>query len=96
MRIMYGKPLCGCLNFGPTLESNKTVKDLIAETCPLKGSWRNASDAQVLEAGRLHLQIDKAHHRLGWSPHWSFSTTVERTVSWYYCFNKDVQPSRVA
>ena len=34
-------------------------------------------------AGRLHLQIDKAHHQLGWRPRWPFATTVERTVSWY-------------
>jgi CDP-glucose 4,6-dehydratase len=31
----------------------------------------------------LNLVIDKAHHQLGWSPRWDFTTTVERTVGWY-------------
>ena len=28
------------------------------------------------------LQIDKAHHELGWKPQWT-GTTVKRTVRWY-------------
>ena len=36
-----------------------------------EGSWRDGSDPHAPhEAGRLHLQIDKAHHRLGWQPRW--------------------------
>ena len=35
------------------------------------------------EAHLLHLQIDKAHHRLGWTPRWDYATTVQRTVDWY-------------
>ena len=35
------------------------------------GSWRDGSDPHAPhEAGRLHLQIDKAHHQLGWQPRW--------------------------
>jgi len=34
-------------------------------------------------AGRLHLQIEKAHHRLGWQPRWDPATTVPSTVTWY-------------
>ena len=34
-------------------------------------------------ASHLNLVTDKAHHQLGWSPRWDFSTTVERTVAWY-------------
>jgi hypothetical protein len=30
------------------------------------------------EAGRLHLQIDKAHHQLCWQPRWDLATTVPR------------------
>ena len=34
-------------------------------------SWRDGSDPHAPdEAGRLHLQIDKAHHQLGWQPRW--------------------------
>lgn len=72
-------------NFGPSLEANRTVQDLIEEIFQhWGGTWRDLSDPHAPhEAGRLHLQIDKAHHQLGWRPVWSFNTTVERTVNWY-------------
>ncbi len=38
---------------------------------------------------------DKAHHQLGWSPRWDFSTTVERTVSRYRQV-QEVQASALA
>ena len=48
------------------------------------GHWQDLSNpAAPHEAGRLHLQIDKAHHQLGWRPRWDFATTVGRTVAWY-------------
>jgi CDP-glucose 4,6-dehydratase len=48
------------------------------------GHWEAAPQAQAPhEAGLLHLQIDKAHHQLGWAPRWDFDTTVARTVDWY-------------
>ena len=72
-------------NFGPSLEANRTVQQLIEEINEhWGGSWQNISEADAPhEANRLHLQIDKAHHQLGWHPRWSFKTTVERTVNWY-------------
>ena len=75
----------GAFNFGPNLEANRTVQDLIEEIIKhWGGSWQDLSDPYAPhEAGHLHLQIDKAHHQLGWRPRWSFSTTVERTVNWY-------------
>ena len=46
--------------------------------------WNNLSETRAPhEAGRLHLQINKAYHKLGWRPRWSFSTTVARTGAWY-------------
>ena len=72
-------------NFGPGLEANRSVQQLIESIFShWPGSWTDSSDSAALhEAGRLHLQIDKAQHQLGWSPVWSFFTTVERTVHWY-------------
>ena len=43
-------------------------------------------------AGRLHLQIDKANHQLGWQPRWPFATTVQRTVDWYQAVHEGVSP----
>jgi CDP-glucose 4,6-dehydratase len=49
------------------------------------GRWLDQRDhAAPHEASLLHLQIDKAHHRLGWKPCWDYATTVQRTVEWYF------------
>jgi CDP-glucose 4,6-dehydratase len=78
-------PPCQAFNFGPTLESNRSVRQLVETILGhWPGHWVEGGDpAAPHEAGLLHLQIDLAHHRLNWSPRWDFTTTVERTVSWY-------------
>lgn len=78
-------PYAGPYNFGPYLESNRTVSDLVQATLRhWPGDWHDLSDSSAPhEASRLHLQIDKAHHQLNWSPRWDFETTVARTVNWY-------------
>ncbi len=72
-------------NFGPALEANRPVRALVEVALQhWPGDWQDVSDpAAPHEAGRLHLQIDKAHHQLGWRPRWDFATTVARTVAWY-------------
>ena len=72
-------------NFGPALEANRSVRELIeAVLNHWPGSWLDLSDPLAPhEAGRLHLQIDKAYHQLGWQPNWPFEITIERTVAWY-------------
>jgi CDP-glucose 4,6-dehydratase len=79
------EPPCEAFNFGPCLASNRTVHDLVAAILAhWPGSCRALAEPVLFhEAGRLHLQIDKAHHQLGWSPRWDFDTTVARTVGWY-------------
>ena len=80
-----GHTHASAFNFGPALEANRSVRELVeAALVHWAGSWRDLSDSNAPhEAGRLHLQIDKAHHQLGWQPRWPFATTVERTVAWY-------------
>ena len=72
-------------NFGPQLESNRTVRELIEESLlHWPGTWEDKSDpSSPHEANLLNLVIDKAHRQLRWGPRWSFSTTVERTARWY-------------
>jgi CDP-glucose 4,6-dehydratase len=79
------KPPCDAFNFGPPLSSNRPVVELVeAMLSHWPGRWEAAPQAQAPhEAGLLHLQIDKAHHQLGWAPRWDFDTTVARTVDWY-------------
>jgi CDP-glucose 4,6-dehydratase len=72
-------------NFGPGLDSNRTVKDLVTEILRhWPGKWEDQSDPNAVhEANRLNLAIDKAHHLLGWKPVWSFEQTVANSVAWY-------------
>lgn len=74
-------------NFGPGLESNRTVADLV--TTVLKhwpGSWKDKSDPNAVhEAKLLNLSTDKAYHLLGWKPVWGFEKAVEASVRWYRC-----------
>ena len=78
-------PPCEPFNFGPTLDSNQPVRELVTSILEhWPGEWLDQSDSSAPhEAGRLHLQIEKALHQLGWRPSWPFATTVARTVGWY-------------
>lgn len=74
-----------CFNFGPQLDANRTVEELVVEVLKhLEGDWQDCSDPKAVhEASRLNLTIDKAHHFLGWSPCWDFPTAIEKTSRWY-------------
>jgi CDP-glucose 4,6-dehydratase len=89
-----GATYASAFNFGPTLEANRSVRELVdAALAHWPGSWRDLSDSTAPhEAGRLHLQIDKAHHQLAWRPRWPFATTVERTVAWYRTVHEGAEP----
>jgi len=78
-------PPCEPFNFGPPLDSNRSVRELVETILRhWPGQWLDRSDPGAPhEAGLLHLQIDKAHHRLGWQPRWDYATTIARTVGWY-------------
>lgn len=89
-----GDALCTAFNFGPALEANRSVRELVQTALThWPGSLQSLFDPQAPhEAGRLHLQIDKAHHQLGWQPSWSFATAVERTVAWYRAVHEGASP----
>ena len=89
-----GENLASAFNFGPALEANQSVQVLIEATLShWPGSWQDLSDPTAPhEAGKLHLQIDKAHHQLGWRPLWPFAITVERTVAWYRAVHEGASP----
>jgi len=87
-------PPCEAFNFGPQLESNRPVRELVASMLShWPGEWIDQSDPEAPhEAGLLHLQIDKAHHRLGWQPRWDYATTIKRTVVWYRAVHEGARP----
>jgi CDP-glucose 4,6-dehydratase len=72
-------------NFGPRLESNRSVAALVIEILKHRaGTWEDRSNPHAPhEASLLNLSIEKAFHLLRWSPVWSFEETIARTVEWY-------------
>jgi len=88
------EPPCEAFNFGPQLESNRPVGELVTTMLShWPGEWLDQSDPNAPhEAGLLHLQIDKAHHRLGWQPRWDYATTIARTVAWYRAVHEGACP----
>jgi CDP-glucose 4,6-dehydratase len=80
------RELRSAFNFGPSLSSNRTVRDLVE--CMLQsrsGSWIDKSNPNAVhEATLLNLVTDKAFHLLNWQPVWGFERTVQETVDWYH------------
>lgn len=72
-------------NFGPNLEANRSVDQLVNE---IIRNWPGEKDyimntEHPHEASLLNLTIDRAKHELGWSPIWNFEMAVNKTVQWY-------------
>tara|TARA_Y100000739_G_scaffold229735_1_gene245770 strand:- start:458 stop:1549 length:1092 start_codon:yes stop_codon:yes gene_type:complete len=78
-------------NFGPLLESNRTVKELVEECLKhWEGDYyieKNLNEPH--EAVSLHLTIEKSKKDLGWVPKWDFGKTIEKTVKWYKKVHSD-------
>lgn len=75
----------GPFNFGPSLDSNRPVADLVQEVLKhWPGTWDDRSSPTAPhEASLLNLATDKARHLLQWRPVWSFEETIGQTVCWY-------------
>ena len=76
----------GSWNLGPAMTSIKTVKELTERIISVFGRGSivyGQTDQEKHEAGLLHLNCDKAIHRLGWDPVWNFEQTVIQTAEWY-------------
>jgi CDP-glucose 4,6-dehydratase len=86
--------LCSAFNFGPALDSNRSVVDIVREIFThWPGEWQDKSDPNAPhEAGKLNLATDKAFHLLGWQPRWDFETTIEKTVAWYREVHEGADP----
>lgn len=84
----------GAFNFGPSLESNRKVGDLVsAIVSHWPGEWQDCSNPDSFhEASLLHLQIDKAFNTLKWQPKWDFEKTVQKTIQWYKSVSEGKDP----
>jgi CDP-glucose 4,6-dehydratase len=90
------EPYCGAFNFGPPVNANKTVKELVEKVIAHWGSgaWKNVSPSHTLhEASLLSISIDKAYHTLQWYPRLDFNETIGQTVDWYKKYIND--PSEI-
>ncbi|MFZ2279687.1 MAG: CDP-glucose 4,6-dehydratase [Prosthecobacter sp.] len=80
-----GSVFCSGFNFGPSLASVRSVRDLMEEVMlHWPGRWKDISEGQgPHEAQFLQLAIERAATELGWTPVWDFATAVRHTVEWY-------------
>jgi len=80
----------GAWNFGPTIENNKTVEELVVELISNYGSGTfektNTKNAPK-EAKFLYLDISKAANKLHWKPLLNFKDTIRLTTAWYKNYN---------
>ncbi len=79
----------GAWNFGPPMDSAKTVKQLVEELIRQWGSgeWIDASNPEdFYEAPCLRLSPEKARELLGWRTVYDFQQALAATVNWYRAF----------
>tara|TARA_B100000579_G_scaffold424358_1_gene428679 strand:- start:41 stop:1120 length:1080 start_codon:yes stop_codon:yes gene_type:complete len=78
--------IVGSWNFGPALNSNLTVKELVRlmseEWDKVVGDCHINSQARH-EAQSLMIDSTKARSTLGWNPVWDIKKTVQYTMEWY-------------
>lgn len=85
-KLLAGEKACAdAWNFGPALEGNRTVSEVLA-TLGLYWEtlrWHTTALTQLHEANLLYLDSTKANSLLRWQPAWSLDTTLAKTVEWY-------------
>lgn len=82
-----GRPeLVSAFNFGPGVDSERPVRDLVEAVVRHwgAGQWQCFSEERAPhEATYLKLATDRAWHVLRWRPTWDFETSVCQTATWY-------------
>ena len=73
-------------NFGPNLDQNKNVKNLVKK---MASYWQNKkwsidkNRSKIIESRLLSLNCEKSKELLKWTPTLSFDEMSEFTISWY-------------
>jgi CDP-glucose 4,6-dehydratase len=83
---------CSAWNFGPFCSCECTVSDLVDLFCKEWGcaNWNHISLSDApYEASVLRLSIDKAIHKLNWSPRWDLCEGIKKTAAWYKEYYSD-------
>ncbi|WP_316838245.1 CDP-glucose 4,6-dehydratase [Pedobacter nutrimenti] len=87
-------------NFGPSAESNLTVRELVEESTKLwiDINYEIENKSHVQEANFLMLDSSKANKLLNWKPVWDFKETIKQTIGWYktyYTLNEVISESQL-
>lgn len=90
--------LCTAFNFGPDLDSNRSVRELVETILRhWPGTWIDHTRPNAPhEAEKLSLTSDRAFHRLDWRPRWGFEETIGKTVAWYRAVSAAPEAGRYA
>ena len=92
---LHGDPrFIDAYNFGPDINDNRTVEDVIKEALKTWTGTYNVTDNSNTkhEAGLLMLDIAKAKQELHWAPRWGFARAVEQTMRWYRDVHEGADP----
>ena len=82
-------------NFGPEIEDNKSVEELIeiTKTLGFDLDVYYEENETKKEAKYLSLNIDKAKRELKWKPKWSSKKALHQTLFWYEEFYNGSNPN---
>ena len=83
-------------NFGPRAEQNRTVQELLEDSCihwnvRPENAYAVTGDNQFQESSLLKLNCDKALSLLKWIPNLEYNETIRFTNEWYFGFYQKIE-----
>lgn len=99
---LYHSPeqLSSAWNFGPSSQDMKPVSwvvDKFVETWKQDANWSfDSSPDYPVESESLKLDCSKARSKIGWTPKWSLSQAIEKTVEWYALVGQGEDPYQLS
>lgn len=93
--LVTGATVPESLNFGPDpkdVHSVQHVCDIASDSWGPEATWQATPDEGPAEADALALDSTLAARALGWSPRWTTTQAVDRTVGWWKSVLSGVGP----
>ena len=89
--LMRDNSFTGPWNFGPAIEGNRTVTEILNKlnTYWEELRWHEIDKAQPHEANLLYLDSSQARSKLKWQPVWNHETVLQKTAEWYSAWMKN-------
>ena len=92
--IERDKFFADAMNFGPSLEEDMTVEDVVST---LKKHWIKVDyrierpEKELHEAELLKLDCTKAFQKLKWRPVWNAEIALKETIEWYKTYYEETK-----